>query len=267
MRGLLFTALMTAAPAAAGSFDYDFDGVLVDHFVSLPAQFEIDPLPQDPVGERLTYDSTGATALEEKALGLQAVFAPRYTQSWSASIEVVVPALYDSPQTDNPMLFDAIGAGLGAFHNFGQPGGATQISMDAVLEVADSQRNLLSSVSAQDVLDDEVFLTPQAVLPTTATSVTLGLAFNSQTKVLSAFADGVAINSVDTDAPGTDWGMTDADTFDIALFGFSENEEVFAGDPLTFDNFRASVVPEPAGVAVLSSMLAAACRRRRVTEA
>lgn len=259
----LLTLMAAAEPALAGPFDYDFDGDLSSHFVSLPFP-GLSPLVQDPVGEQLDYDNGGATDLENDNAGLLALFAPTYTQSWTVSVDVTIPASYDGALVDDPGVFDVIGSGLAALHNLGQPNDADQFAIDATLEVTPGGRQFLATADRQDAQGEE-FRFDEADLVTALETTTVRLTFDSETKILTSLADNDKLIEIDIDAPGTDWGMVDSDTFDIALFVFSEFEAVSEDAPVTLDNFRAAIIPEPAGLALAFTLLGMAVRSRTVS--
>jgi hypothetical protein len=110
------------------------------------------------------------------------------------------------------------------------------------------------------------------------TDLTMRLSFNSTTKVLTVdYSTGGSfstITSYDLHTGGTDWGMTNSDTFTIFLKGNSGNDLTTAFGPLisgpdaTFDNFSSvgmTAVPEPSTYAILVGAVSlgfAAYRRR-----
>lgn len=86
-----------------------------------------------------------------------------------------------------------------------------------------------------------------AEVDTVVGTAVIKLAFNANSKTLSVFQNDDLLTVVEIDgSSGIDWGMEDSDTFRIILLGDSFNEPIDPADPITFDNFEATVlIPEP----------------------
>ena len=238
MKIMVIVLFLLTASSQATAANYGFDGTLTDHFSPVPDNVipDIDPLPQ--AGGVLNYHNGGVTSEPEHAIALLSKFSPTYNQSWTASIDVTVPSSYDDSYFDGPGD-DYLGAGIGIFFDFS--GEFPGLSFSSSMEVDATGHLLLSDTNLGGVnrVQDE----------TTATNATFTLSFDSATKTLSSITEeGLTQLSIDIDAPGTDWGMTDTDQFSIFLFGNSGNEAVFANDPITLDNFTATIIPEPSAL-------------------
>ena len=108
----------------------------------------------------------------------------------------------------------------------------------------------------------------EVMAPTATTDGAGLLTFDASTKELAYWLDedGAAggyawtlFQTVDLDAPATDWGLSPGATFDIGLFGESHGIAVASGDAFG-DAF--SVIPEPSTAWLLALGLAALAARR-----
>ncbi len=224
------------ATSSVQAVSYDFNGTLSSHFSDVPG---FDPLVQS--GGALNYHNDGISLPDDEQVLASTSFSPFYNQSWSASIDLTVPASYDTSFTDDLGVFDGLGVGIVALFGFGS--GGDEFFFDSSLEVNEATGRVF--FTSNDKNDTTI---AESDVPTTAATATLTLSFDSATKVLSAIAEGSTLLSVDIDAPGSDWGMSDTDQFTLGLNAFSENEAVPSFTPLTLDNFVGTIIPEPSGL-------------------
>ena len=263
--------LLLAAPAQtfAATVTYGFDGDLSDHFAPV-VEFGIDSLEQ--TGGTLVYHNDGHGILSDgngpdDTKGLFSTsFVPRYDQSWSASIDVTMPASYSAttagpfdPEYDNQ---DYMGVGIGVFAP------DRDFSIDGTMELNPTGRTYLSFYG------DPGLSPPPEELTTTDITGTLTLAFDHTTKVMTWSGGGTELLSIDIDA-GTDgrtvWPMSGSDPFTIAIFGTSEFEAISASEPLLLDNFVGitfesnsnPATPEPSSLLLVLGVLTLGLRRSR----
>lgn len=230
---------LACGTAAAQSESYDFSGTFGNFFAPFFDEAEIN---SGQSGGVLRFDTGGVVVTTDPADAYTSTtFTPGYNQDWNASIEFDLPLLYDSNYTPSATQFQEITLGIAAAFT---DGGTAFNVFGPALEVYNPgtdfgtpSRGYYCDVVTNDVGGDENFIDAPGV----ATG-TLHIAFDATTKVLTATTgDGTVILAADIDAPGSDWGMQDGDTFEIALFGAAQRRAIDASDPVTLDNFEADV--------------------------
>ena len=260
MKRIVFLALclnsLLLSTASAGTDDYDFSGTLTDHFVPLFPNPN-STITQNDVADQLEYSAPGGDLSEENGTGVEHInFQPRYDQSWRAGVDVTLPASYDSsflatnpanPNNDNDTWIEL---GILAFTSFDD----MEVFSSALELILDGAGVIRRNVSSHHDINGA-----SNRVPTTAVSTRLTLEFNSNSKVLDAYAGNTLLHSANISDAGSDWQMSDDDTFRIAIFGSTGYQEVTADNPLIHDNFTAQIVPEPSALAL--ALLAIACLR------
>ncbi len=251
---------LTSSAQATG-INYGFDGVVNDHFTPLFPN-AVGSMTQNDVAEQAEYSAPDGNLSGENGTGFQHLnFRPRYDQSWSVAIDVTVPASYDTSfLTNNPDNLDPNGdtwleAGLAAYTDFN----ASKVFSGALAIALDGNGSRNRHFSAFEDLSST-----DLRLPTTETTSRIRLDFDANSKEISAYAGNSLLLSIDLSDGASDWELADSDRFSIAFFGAAGYQEVTAADPLVFDNFSATIVPEPS-TAILSwfALTALALRRRR----
>lgn len=234
LKPLAMAMLMAATqPALAATWSYDFSGNLGDHF----DQMWDEPAPSTTIQAdgKLTFHTQGTPLAATGELFVFKHFMPSYQQSWTVQMDVMVPASLDN-QTP---------PGSGEFY----------VAGDLAVFSLDQSGNFFSGMSvdlesnppnghqywAGTLTDDTA-----GNLNTSDVAGTVWLSFDAATKVMSAYGGAhVQLLSVDTDAPGSDWGMSDGDVFYIAIGFDSVGMSVANGEALTIDNFSATLLPVP----------------------
>lgn len=218
---------------------YSFDGTLSDHFSNFSTQAGV-VFDESGAGTLTYHNNNTDVGLESTSTKHSLNFEPLYSQSWDASIKVSIPTNYvgigGDPFID--MAFTAAGGSTIYAISLAEDGGRTVFAQ--------------SQLAENDV-------------PTSSEMVTLRLSFDSATKILTGSADGLGIAlAVDTDDPATDWGMTESSAFTIGLNATHASVNIPSSNAAFFDDFNASVVPEPSSTALFSlAALALMLRRKR----
>ncbi len=238
-------SVLTSSVYATG-INYGFDGTLSDHFETLFPN-AVGTMTQNDVAERAEYSAPDGHLSAENGTGLQHLsFRPRYDQSWSVAIEVTVPASYDTsfllnnPDNQDPGGDTWLEAGLLAFTDFN----ASKVFSGALAIGLDGNGSRNRHFSAFEDLSS----TDPRLAADETTSSRIRLEFDATSKEISAYAGNSLLLAIDLSDGDSDWELADSDRFSIAFFGSTGYQEVTAADPLVFDNFSATIVPEPSGM-------------------
>lgn len=250
--------------AEAVSYTYDFSGNLSDQFTVLYATSGFSSSSQ--TNGQLVYNTVGAGDFNDDNELYRHIFAPTFDQSWRAEITATVPKSLDTSLTPNPPASTEVylEALLGA--RFIATDG-TAYSMTNMLGLWDqaTDRHYAAQYAKTPAGGEWINLRPGNGGYERTTDVTgmLGLSFDANTKVLSAYNANRVLMSVviNTDADAQ-WGMQAGDHFQLIAGFDSQGWIVPANTPLALDNFSAGTVsapvPEPesyamflAGIAVL----------------
>jgi uncharacterized repeat protein (TIGR02059 family) len=232
------TVYLSSAPSTTTT-SYGFDGVLADHF----STWFDDPAPSTSAQANgvLAFDTQNQLIGDEGASeGYVANgVTPRYDQSWAAEVTAMVPAgISDTPQAYDTYLE------AGLYVNFEAADG-TVYGFSSGLALGDttqSGRNYISEYSVTPLGGDWTELLPErnglGNPSTSDISGVVGVRFDAATKVLTAYAGGQDIWSIDIDATGvTDWNMVDTDTFMVGIGFTTAGWHVAANNGPTLDNF------------------------------
>ena len=264
------TLMMLATPAAAltipsttsGTFSYEFDEQLDDHFSRVVDNGLFFGQPLVPSDNELEYNNTGMdpNVYDNNEAYIYDVFSPGYNQLWSVSVDLMIPLDYDAFASNVEDAYAEIGLAVG-FLPSGDPDPnasffATVLELDRFN--GSTERSIASDLQVRE--EDSVaesFFDANGVEKTRVT-----ISFDPNSKVLSATSDQslLPVLEVDVEDPNHDWGMTSGDVFSIVLFAGSGGEDNFpigSSEPLELDNFLLEVVPEPTSVALLLCSLAA----------
>ncbi len=246
--------LAASIPTQAACVSYGFDGTLTDHFTPLFPN-AVGSITQIDVAEQAEYSAPNGHLSEENGTGFQHLnFRPRYDQSWSVAIDVTVPASYDdsfllnNSANQNPGGDTWLEAGLFAYTDFN----ASKVFSGALAIALDGNGSRNRHFSA---FEDLSSTDPR--VPTTETTSRIRLDFDANSKEISAFAGNSLLLSINLSDGASDWELAESDRFSIAFFGSTGYQEVTAANPLVFDNFSATLIPEPS--ALLLGLLGLAC--------
>lgn len=238
--------LTTSGPDVSYGFDGDFNA-------------EFGPFFDEPgissfqAASMLQFHTNDAQAADDTDAYVHLGFAPRADQSWSVSIDVLLPLYYDSSYAPTVGIEQWIGLGIAAVYDDGvNPFSTAECSLevwdgDAAEDVAGRYVHNDSQFQGNDVFRSVEEVGGIA-------GGTLTLEYNASARVISSFAEGFLIGTQSIDAPGNDWGMADSDTFNIGIYGGATNRTIDSFDPLTMDNFTATILstPEPVCIADLN---------------
>lgn len=250
--GIVFM-LLVAGSAHATKFSYDFDGDFSDSFMRINAEDDRYSFVQED-GELAYFvndeSTSGVTDPENNLALIHNHFRPRYDQSWQASVEVTMPLVY----FEQDLISQYLDAGIVAAHvpfGLGSDVG-TRFFTNGLRTDSPSSGGALLRVLQGGVDDGSPDNEESHQFSTLQETIRVGLRFDSETRVLSALSDDIVFFSVKTDESGPlDWNMADTDTFLVGLFAGSELEPVTPDEAVTFDNFRASIIPEPSAAVLL----------------
>ncbi len=244
--------------AFAFNYSYDFDGVLADNFEPISAVSDLSLTQQNGRLEFHTFDVSPVSQLTGY---VQKTLHPTYDQSWTVSVDLHIPRIYDT------IALQQVRIGLAAGFQFDpeqNSGDFASISMAVDASSAGANRYVIAEIS------DNSVAVINAPSPATAETITMGLDFNADTKVLTTRRGDQPILSHAISSALVDWGMTSGDSFEFFLLAMTDDQVISSAEPLTFDNFSAKllVVPEPAAVVLLgcgSVLWLGWCRSRRRT--
>lgn len=199
----------------------------------------------------MTYHNTDFGGAGNSEVFSWSATHPRADQSWILSADLTIPLLARRELAVggvDPEIHAEIGiACLFGNSNFGA--GLQQGFL------SDSLKRVVISETQTD--GDELFdpfpdVNGIGELLTNNESVRITIYYNAVTHTLSTIVGDEVLFSVDIEnsdsASGSsnqaDWGMAESDTFNIAIFGSSENYPVAANRPLQLDNLSFSVIGE-----------------------
>lgn len=160
-----------------------------------------------------------------------------YTQDWEVQADVNIGSV------------DLTGAGqqvdvnLNVLNNDGWDRAGLEVNFKVNRDSLGAHRAFKSYVAA-----DYTWLEPYEVShPTLVQSAALRVTFDAASKTLTTWYsetsgaqayDWHLLRQVDVDAAGSDWNMTAASTFSVAIGGFSDNFSVTPEHQVSIDNFR-----------------------------
>lgn len=257
------SALLAAGHAHAISYSYDFSGNLSDQFTVLYSTSGFSSSAQ--TGGQLVYNTLGAGDFNDDNEIYSHTFAPTFDQSWRAEITATVPKSIDASWAPNPPASTDVylEAMLGA--RFIATDG-TAYSLSNILGLWDrpSDRHYSAQYAKTPDGGEWTDLRPGqgGYESTTDATGMLGLSFDANTKVLSAYnANGTLMSvAINTDADAQ-WGMHSGDHFQLIVGFDSQGWIVPASTPLALDNFKAGTVsapvPEPESYALFLAGIAA----------
>ncbi|MFT5423434.1 MAG: hypothetical protein ACI89L_001211 [Phycisphaerales bacterium] len=232
-----FTAEIIEPDAA-----YQFDGVLGSNFTLINDEPTVS---SGQGGGELRFDTDDQIVGDVIDVYAHNTFMPRFDESWQASIEYRLPLGYDSNYTPSTTTVQGVGLGLGAIFTDGLSffdGFAVnaEVWSDGVLS-PNPRRQYYTSL----FLNDNDFPESEVSAAGVEDGV-LRLTFDANTKVICAVnGSGVELLCADLDAPGTDLGMADSDTFLVGVFGGATNRWVSPDERITIDNFCGFILPTP----------------------
>ncbi|MFZ4767411.1 MAG: choice-of-anchor D domain-containing protein, partial [Roseimicrobium sp.] len=222
------------APLATTVTDYDFSGALASHFT----QVVVSPDASATQTGGVLKLSTTASPAEAEAIFAHNAFQPRFDQSWTAEIQIGLPA---SITNLPPQIGDAyIDPGLTVTFVRGD---GTRFSLSSLLGMGDTsyrRYNGEASFTPPGGNWTEVH-NEEGQRATTDATGTLRLTFDASTKILKAENSHETLLSLNLGGADS-WGMSASDRFTLFL-GLGANEwEVPQATPVTIDNFHATVL-------------------------
>ena len=173
---------------------------------------------------------------------------PRADQSWILSADVTIPLLAKKTVVIggvDPEIYAEIGiACLFGASNF-------SAGLQQGFQSDSNKRVVISETGSNDeeLFDPFPDINGVGELLTSEERVRVIIAYNSTNHTLSTMVGGITLFTVDIEnsdsASGssnqTDWGMAASDTFNIAIFGSSENYPIAGNRPLQLDNLSFSL--------------------------
>ncbi|MFT5423433.1 MAG: hypothetical protein ACI89L_001210 [Phycisphaerales bacterium] len=239
--------LATSGPDASYGFDGDFNA-------EFGPFFDEPGVTSGQAASTLQFHTNDVQIADATDAYVHLAFAPRADQSWTASIDVLLPLIYDSNYTPTVGVDQWIGMGIAAVYDDGvNPFSTAECSLEswngaAVGDVAGRYAHNDSMFQGNDVFGSVEEAGGIA-------GGTLTLEYDASTRVITSLAEGFVIGTLNINGfGGNDWGMADSDTFNIGLYAGATNRSIASGNPLTMDNFTATIVstPEPVCIADLN---------------
>jgi hypothetical protein len=235
----LAVLLAIGQPALATTWSYDFSGTLGDHFDQL--MDTPDPSTAFQADGMLSFHTNGSALPAVDELFVYRDLQPTYQQSWSAQMQVTVPASLDNQTRTGEEGF-YVAASLIAFTRDGNANLDKVISID--LESSPPNNHVYwTGWSTIGVEDDDVM----AYQPTSDVTGVIELRFDAASKVLSAHNAYGQLLNVDIDDPSSNWGLSGNAPIYLAIGFDSEGMSVEEYEALSIDNFSVTLhpVPEP----------------------
>ena len=246
LKPLALAVLLAAGqPAIAATWSYGFSGSLGDHFDQL--MDTPDPSTAFQENGMLSFHTSGNALAAVDELFVYHDFLPTYQQSWSAQMQVTVPASLDSQTRTGDDSF-YVAASLIAFTR--DINGNLDKAMSIDLESSPPNGHVYwTGWSTIGVENDDVM----AYQPTSDVTGIIELHFDAATKVLSAHNAYGQLLSVDIDAPTSNWGLSGNAPIYLAIGFDSEGMSVAQNEALSIDNFSVTLqpVPEPETYALM----------------
>lgn len=186
---------------------------------------------------------------------------PTYQQSWSAEIQVTVPASLDNQTKTNNGDFLA-DAALAVFNVDSQGAPDKIMAIDMESTPPDGHYYWAGHTTVGSGVEDGM-----AFIQTGDATGMLGLRFDATTKVLSAYTVYGTLLSVDIDDPASDWKMQGNAPLFLAIGFDADGMFVSENEPISIDNFNLTIaaVPEPETYALILvgiGLVGLAARRR-----
>jgi hypothetical protein len=240
-------SLILACPLACSAAEYNFSGAFGPQFTS--AGDNVKTFVQK--AGRMTYHNTDFTGAGNSEVFLWNTIHPRADQSWILSADLTIPLLARRALTVGG-VDPEIHAEIGIACQFGNSNFGAGLQQGFL---SDSLKRVVISETQTDgneLFDPFPDVNGIGELLTNNESVRITIYYNAITHTLSTIVGDEVLFSVDIEnadsASGasnqTDWGMAASDTFNIAIFGSSENYPVTANRPLQLDNLSFSLISE-----------------------
>ena len=228
--------------AFAFNYSYDFDGVLAENFEPVSLVSDLSLTQENSQLEFHTFDVSPVSQLTGY---VQKTLHPTYDQSWTISVDLHVPRVYDT------IALQEVRIGLAAGFQFDpeqNSGDFASISLGVDASSPGPVRFVIAEIS------DHSVAVVSAPSPASAETIRFGIDFDANDKILTTRRGDQPIISQPISSPLVDWGMTSGDAFEFFLLAMTDNQVIHSSAPLTFDNFTAKllVVPEPAGELLFS---------------
>jgi hypothetical protein len=258
------SVLLAAGHAQAVSYSYDFTGNLSDQFTVLYSTSGFSSSSQ--TGGQLVYNTVGAGDFNDDNEIYSHTFAPTFDQSWRAEITATVPKSIEAGWAPNrptsTQTYLEAEALLGV-RFIAADGAAYSLSNSLGVWGQPTGRHYSAGYAITPVGGEWTDLRPGQGGNESTTDVTgmLGLSFDAQTKVLSAYnANQTLMRVVINQEADAQWGMRPGDHFQLITGFTSQGWIVPASTPLALDNFKAGTVsapvPEPESYALFMAGIA-----------
>lgn len=206
---------------------YDFSGVLSNHFTRVPPLFGDGATLIQSMGELVFHNASTTKRME--ALQYRS-FEPRADQDWKVCVDVSIPLAYDSSP---PPLTDSAWIEMAVAVIYVDTNADEHVFLNA-LGVDHYTNGVVSrGFAPAELLNRQKVPHDSGDMSNTNETANLCISYNRVAHTMTAIGNGNELLTI----PTTNWNLGQEDTFNIWIYGHSDNQPISPDNPMRLDNF------------------------------